>query len=88
MVTSSAVIVLLWTGMDLWHRYWQLYIQVDLLTAVPDNDDASTEWFDVKNIDLSNTSSISHTNFNINCNWVRIISKPESGSIDKVLLRN
>jgi len=66
----------------------QVTIQASCLTAVPDNDDASTDWFDVKNIDLSNTSSIAHTNFNINCNWVRIISKPESGSIDKVLLRN
>ena len=66
----------------------QVTIQASCLTGQPDNDDASTDWFDVQNIDLSNTSSISHTTFNMNCNWVRILSKPSSGSIDKVLLRN
>ena len=66
----------------------QVTIQASCLTAQPDNDDASVDWFDVQNIDLSNSSVIAHRTFSINCNWVRIISKPTSGTISKVALRN
>lgn len=66
----------------------QVTIQASCLTGQPDNDDESTDWFDVKNIDLSNSSVIAHETFNLNCNWVRIISKPSDGTISKVALRN
>lgn len=66
----------------------QVTIQASCITAPPDNDDQSTDWFDIENIDFSSSSNISHTTFNVNCNWVRILSKPTSGTISKVLLRN
>jgi len=66
----------------------QVTVQASCLSSVPASDDESKDWFDVKNLDLSSTSNIAHHTFQVNCNWVRIVSKPSSGSITKVMLRN
>jgi len=66
----------------------QVSVQASCMSSTPDSDDDSKDWFTVKNLDLSATSNVTHTSFNVNCNWVRIVSKPSSGSISKVLLRN
>ena len=66
----------------------QVIVQASCLSGVPQSDDESKDWFNVTTLDLSNASSIAYSSFNVNCNWVRILSLPESGSIDKVELRN
>lgn len=66
----------------------QVLVQASCVSTTPDSDDASKDWFTVDTLDLSNTSNIAHTTFQVNCNWVRILSKPDSGSIAKVVLRN
>lgn len=66
----------------------QVTIQASCLVSQPSNAEDSLDWFDVMDVDLSNTSNISHQTFNINANWIRVLSTVESGSISKVLLRN
>lgn len=66
-----------------------LSIQASCFTNVPDNDESSTDWFNVEQIvvDDANTSIV-NSNFIVNCNWVRIVSYPTTGSVSKVSLRN
>lgn len=66
----------------------QVAIQASCLTGVPSTEDTSKEWFTVKTLDFANQANISHTTFQVNCNWVRVVSTPTSGSISKVQLRN
>ena len=66
----------------------QVTVQASCLKSVPSSDDDSIDWFDVENMDITSSSNISHTTFQVNCNWVRILSKPTSGSIAKIMLRN
>jgi hypothetical protein len=64
-------------------------VQASCFVSVPSSDEFSTDWFDVENISVAdaNTSIVS-TNFVVNCNWIRIISTPDTGSVTKVSLRN
>lgn len=66
----------------------QVTVQASCLRSVPSSDDDSIDWFDIENLDFTASSNIAHTTFNVNCNWVRILSKPTSGSISKIMLRN
>lgn len=66
----------------------QVIVQASCVTSTPDTDDASKDWFNVSTHDLSNTSSIVNTTFNVNCNWIRILHYPTSGTITKLQLRN
>lgn len=66
----------------------QVVIQASCLTAVPDNDDQSADWFIVETHDLSNVNATFDTTFSVNCNWIRVLHYPESGSISQVQLRN
>lgn len=67
-------------------------IQASCLLSAPSSDDASADWFDVtSNIAITDaSSSIVHRTFQVNCNWVRVISYPDNAnsSITKVQLRN
>jgi len=65
-------------------------IQGSCLTGVPDTDDLSKDWFHIETIPLSNASTITHSTFSVNANWIRVIHTPDdsSGTLDKVLLRN
>jgi len=65
-------------------------IQGSCLTGVPDTDDLSKDWFHVETIALSNASTITHSTFSVNANWIRVIHTPDnsSGTLDKVMLRN
>lgn len=65
-----------------------IMIQGSLLESVPGSDDANTDWFKIANVSISNSSIITHTNFNINANWIRALDYPISGSLDQVQLRN
>jgi hypothetical protein len=70
----------------------QVTVQASLLTAVPDSDDVSKDWFDVKNIDMTANTHIRVENFSVSANWVRVVSKPTisdtTANLTKVLLRN
>jgi hypothetical protein len=66
----------------------QVTVQGSCITGTPDNEDDSKDWFNIQNMDISNSSVINHTTFVVSCNWIRVVSKPTSGSISKVLLRN
>lgn len=64
-------------------------IQASCQQPVPDTEDQSTDWFDVEviNVDDANTA-ITYTTFNVNCEWVRFVSEPTTGTITQVQLRN
>ena len=66
----------------------QVTVQGSCITGVPDTEDDSKDWFDITNMDIANSSLINHATFVVSCNWIRVVSKPTSGSISKVLLRN
>ena len=65
-------------------------IQASCLEGVPQNDDASTDWFDITTIDLEDATGIAHETFTVNANWVRIVSYPADniGTVDQIALRN
>jgi hypothetical protein len=64
-------------------------VQASCLESVPDSDYASTDWFDVRELELSDTQQrVAVLSFVVNCNWVRIQSRPTNGSVEKVILRN
>ena len=67
----------------------KIRIQASCQTPVPDTEDLSTDWFDVETFDIVDANTaITYTTFNINCNWVRLVSEPQTGSVTKILLRN
>jgi hypothetical protein len=66
----------------------QVTIQGSCLSATPDSDDDSQDWFNILNMDISSSSNIHHKSFQVNANWIRIVSKPTSGTLSKVILRN
>jgi len=65
-------------------------IQGSIVEGTPGNDDASSDWFNISNVALSNSSVITHETFNINANWIRCLTFPANttSTITKVLLRN
>jgi len=66
-----------------------IQIQASCITAVPATEDQSTDWFTVNEITINDANTtIYPTSFTANCNWVRIVSLPITGSISQVLLRN
>lgn len=69
----------------------QVVVQASCMTSVPNSEDTSHDWFDVVTLDIDDpqtTGNIVHTTFSVNCNWVRIVSYPESGTISELQLRN
>lgn len=68
----------------------QVVVQASCFTNTPQTEYYSgSDWFDVATIDVAEASnSIQYTNFVCNCNWVRLVILPETGTVDRVLLRN
>jgi len=69
----------------------QVQIQASCLTSVPDSDDESPDWFTVATLDVDdpqNTGNIVLSTFTVNCNWVRVLHYPVTGSISQIQLRN
>lgn len=68
-----------------------IWIQGSCLTTLPDQEDAvDWDWFNIKQISLSNTSTVQYVNFVINANWLRIKYIPDNNTsvITQVLVRN
>jgi hypothetical protein len=67
-----------------------IIVQGSCINNVPDSDNESNDWFDITTLTVSNAITQTHvfTNFEVNCNWVRIVSYPETGTITKLVLRN
>ena len=42
----------------------------------------------INNVSLSANSTIYHSTFKVNANWVRVLSEPTAGNISLVQLRN
>lgn len=64
-------------------------VQASCMRSTPDLEDLSTDWFDVNSLSISDANiTLAHTNFQINCNWIRVVSEPITGDVSKVLLRN
>lgn len=68
----------------------QVVVQASCFTSVPQTEYYSgSDWFDVVTLDIEEeTSNIQYASFVCNCNWVRLVILPQSGSVDRVLLRN
>jgi|TARA_R110000803_G_scaffold209479_1_gene279195 hypothetical protein len=70
----------------------QVTVQASCISGSPASGDLSTDWFDVKHIDMTANTQIRHATFTVSANWIRIISKPTVSSatsnLTKVLLRN
>jgi hypothetical protein len=64
-------------------------VQASCQQPVPDTEDLSRDWFDVDLIQVTDANAtIKYTSFNVNCEWVRFVSEPDTGTITQVLLRN
>lgn len=69
----------------------QVQIQASCISTVPDSDDESPDWFTVETLDIADpqtTGNIVVSTFTVNCNWVRVLHYPTTGSISKIQLRN
>ena len=70
----------------------QVTVQASLISGVPDSDDTSNDWFDVKHIDMTANTQIRTSTFTVSANWIRVVSKPTvsdtTANLTKVLLRN
>ena len=70
----------------------QVTVQASCITGSPATSDVSTDWFNVKNIDMTANTQIRHETFTVSANWIRVVSKPtvsaDTSNLAKVLLRN
>lgn len=63
-------------------------IQASCVENTPDTANNSTDWFEVSNISLTSNSTIYHNTFQVNANYIRVMSEPTAGNISLVQLRN
>ena len=63
-------------------------IQGSCIIGVPDIDDMSKDWFNIATVSLTDSTTITHRTFKVNANWIRIVHTPDSGTVDKLVLRN
>lgn len=64
-------------------------IQASCQQPVPDTEDLSRDWFDVEQLEITDANlAITYASFTVNCEWIRIVSEPVTGSVSQVLLRN
>lgn len=64
-------------------------IQASCVENTPDSANSSSDWFNVvSNVSLTSNSTIYHSTFQVNANWVRVLSEPTAGNISLVQLRN
>jgi hypothetical protein len=68
-----------------------IWIQGSCLTSVPDQEDTvNWDWFNIKQISLTEANTAQYASFIINANWLRIKYIPDNNVsvISKVLVRN
>lgn len=64
-------------------------VQGSCLSSVPDTEDLSTDWFTIDTLAIADANTtIKHTSFNVNANWIRVVNTPDTGTITQVQLRN
>jgi hypothetical protein len=64
-------------------------IQASCVENTPDTANNSTDWFNVEsNVSLTANSTIYHKTFQVNANYIRVLSEPTAGNISLVQLRN
>lgn len=66
-----------------------LTIQGSCLESVPATDHNSTDWFSMETIEVTDaTVTVIPRTFIVNANWIRVVSTPITGSLEKIVLRN
>lgn len=64
-------------------------IQASCVENTPGTANNSSDWFNVvSNISLTANSTIYHNTFQVNANYIRVMSEPSAGNISLVQLRN
>ena len=64
-------------------------IQASCIENTPSTSNNSTDWFTVvSNVSLTSNSTIYHNTFQVNANYIRVMSQPTAGNISLVQLRN
>lgn len=64
-------------------------IQASCVENTPNTANNSSDWFNVvSNVSLTSNSTIYHHTFQVNANYVRVLSEPTAGNISLVQLRN
>ena len=63
-------------------------IQASCVENTPDTANNSSDWFDISNLSLTANSTIYHSTFQVNANYIRVMSEPTAGNISLVQLRN
>ena len=64
-------------------------IQASCVENTPDTSNSSSDWFNVvSDVSLTSNSTIYHNTFQVNANYIRVLSEPTAGNISLVQLRN
>lgn len=63
-------------------------IQASCIENTPNTANNSSDWFSISNINLTANSTIYHETFQVNANYIRVMSEPSAGNITLVQLRN
>lgn len=64
-------------------------IQASCVENTPNTANNSSDWFNVvSNVSLTSNSTIYHHTFQVNANYIRVLSEPTAGNISLVQLRN
>tara|TARA_R110001592_G_scaffold77955_5_gene234259 strand:- start:1706 stop:2515 length:810 start_codon:yes stop_codon:yes gene_type:complete len=64
-------------------------IQASCVENTPDTANNSSDWFNIESdVSLTANSTIYHSTFQVNANYIRVMSEPTAGNISLVQLRN
>ena len=64
-------------------------IQASCIENTPDTSNNSSDWFNIESdVSLTSNSTIYHSTFQVNANYIRVMSEPTAGNISLVQLRN
>ena len=64
-------------------------IQASCVENTPDTANNSSDWFNIESdVTLTANSTIYHSTFQVNANYIRVMSEPTAGNISLVQLRN
>jgi len=65
-----------------------LTFQASCLALIPSTSLDSLDWFTADTRALTGYTGIVYVSFTVNANWVRVLSTPTSGTLERILLRN
>ena len=65
-----------------------LKVQASCVENTPSTANNSSDWFDVSSVSLTANSTIYHNTFQVNANYIRVLSEASAGNISLVQLRN